>query len=44
MTQIWAKLKNAKLRGFGGQDDILLENNNQKSVKIANRKIIDSNY
>ena len=44
MTQILTKLKNAKMGDFGGQDDIVLQNNNQKSVKTANSHISDSNY
>ena len=44
MTQIWTKLKNAKMRDFKGQDDIVLQNYNQKSVKTANSKTSDSNY
>ena len=44
MTEILTKLKNAKMRDFGGQDDIVIQNNNQKSVKVANNKIFDSNY
>ena len=44
MTQILTKLKNAKMRDFWGQDDIVLQNNNQKSVKKANSHLSDSNY
>ncbi len=44
MTQILTKLKNAKMRDFWGQDDIVLQNNSQKSVKKANSHTSDSNY